>query len=104
MKPLPPVARLESMRIMAALSTQYNIIAHQVDITSAYLNGHLDEGILMEVSSHISAPLELLIEKKKCRKIKAKALEMRRALKHGNKVCLMRRDLYGLRQYSYRLA
>jgi len=34
-----PVARLESIRLLAALAVKLNLKIHQLDITTAYLNG-----------------------------------------------------------------
>jgi len=43
-----PVARLESIRLLAALAAKLNSKIHQLDITTAYLNGELNEKIFME--------------------------------------------------------
>ncbi|CAK9818809.1 Retrovirus-related Pol polyprotein from transposon TNT 1-94 [Anthophora quadrimaculata] len=94
-----PVARLESVRIMAALAAEYDLKIHQIDVTSAYLNGKLDEEIFMEVPRHVERALDMLAETEKGDKaIRAKAIEMRRSLKNGDKVCSMRKALYGLKQ------
>ena len=41
------VLRLESLRMLLALSVRYGFKLHQVDITTAFLNGHVDEGVYM---------------------------------------------------------
>ncbi|KAK2578251.1 hypothetical protein KPH14_001397 [Odynerus spinipes] len=64
---------------MVAIAAQYDMRIHQVDVTSAYLNGKLDEEILMEIPRHIEKPLDILI-------------------KTSDKVCLMRKALYGRKQ------
>ena len=36
-----PVVRMESLRTLIALSVQYDLQLHQVDVTTAFLNGEL---------------------------------------------------------------
>ena len=43
-----PVVRTESVRALIALAAKNNMILHQLDVTSAYLNGTLDEEIYMK--------------------------------------------------------
>ena len=43
-----PVVRLESVRAVIALSVQYGLELHQVDVTTAFLNGELEEEVFME--------------------------------------------------------
>ena len=40
-----PVVRLEFLRTMIALAMQHGLILHQVDVTTAFLNGKLDEEV-----------------------------------------------------------
>lgn len=42
-----PVARMSSVRMVAALAAQYGLTIHQLDVTTAFLNGEIEEGILM---------------------------------------------------------
>ena len=42
-----PLARMTTIRIMLFLSVQFNLIAHQMDVCTAYLNSHLDHTIYM---------------------------------------------------------
>ena len=42
-----PVVRQESLRVLLALSVQYGLKLHQVDVTTAFLNGNLEEEIYM---------------------------------------------------------
>ena len=67
-----PVVRYESIRILFALSVQFDLVVHQLDVVTAFLNGSLDEEIYMAVPSGVSAP-------------------------HGM-VCKLNKSLYGLRQ------
>ena len=39
--------RLESVRTIIALSVQYGLKLHQVDVTTAFLNGELEEEVFM---------------------------------------------------------
>jgi hypothetical protein len=69
-----PVARLESLRTLVAWSVQKSLQLHQVDITTAFLNGVLEEEVYMY------QPQEFV----------AKGQE--------NLVCKLKRSLYGLKQ------
>ena len=42
-----PVVRMESFRILVALSTQHSLELHHVDVTTAFLNGVLVEEVFM---------------------------------------------------------
>lgn len=69
-----PVARLDSLRLLLSLAATYDWEIHQVDIKSAYLNGHLDEEIYMEQPKGFKMPGK------------------------EKKVCHLRKALYGLKQ------
>ena len=43
-----PVVRQESLRVLIALSIQYGLKLHQVDVTTAFLNGNLEEEVYMK--------------------------------------------------------
>jgi hypothetical protein len=43
-----PVVRYASMRLILAISVEYDFIVHQMDVVSAYLNGELQDEIYME--------------------------------------------------------
>ena len=43
-----PVVRLESLRTLVALSVQYGLKLHQIDVTTAFLNGELKEEVFMK--------------------------------------------------------
>jgi hypothetical protein len=76
-----PVARLGSIRLFMAIAVELGLQVHQLDFTSAYLNGKIEEEVFMEVPSEF---YDILNEK-----------ESRRV--RGNKVCLIRKALYGLK-------
>ena len=42
-----PVVRQESLRVLLALSVQHKLKLHQVDVTTAFLNGNLEEEVYM---------------------------------------------------------
>ena len=42
-----PVMRLETFRLLIALTTKLELVIHVVDVVGAYLNGTLDEVIFM---------------------------------------------------------
>ena len=43
-----PVARFESIRMVIALAVQFGLKLHQMDVTTAFLNGELKEDIYMK--------------------------------------------------------
>ena len=43
-----PVVRMESLRALIALSVQFDLQLHQVDVTTAFLNGELEEEVYMQ--------------------------------------------------------
>ncbi|TID30591.1 hypothetical protein CANINC_000822, partial [Pichia inconspicua] len=67
-----PVVRYESIRIVLALAAQFGLTIHQMDVTTAFLNGHLDEEIYMKVPDGVSASNDV--------------------------VCKLNKSLYGLKQ------
>jgi hypothetical protein len=46
-----PVARLGSIRLFMAIAVELGLQVHQLDFTSAYLNGEIEEEVFMEVPS-----------------------------------------------------
>ena len=46
-KTFRPVVRLESLRTMIALAVQHGLKLYQVDVTTAFLNGKLEEEVYM---------------------------------------------------------
>src|SRR6266542_1107215 len=47
-----PVARLESIRILIAFATHHNFKLYQMDVKSAFLNGPIQELVVVEQLSH----------------------------------------------------
>jgi hypothetical protein len=77
-----PVARLGSIRLFMAIAVELGLQVHQLDFTSAYLNGEIEEEVFMEVPSDFYD----ILNERESRKFR------------GNKVCLIRKALYGLKQ------
>ena len=71
-----PVARFESLRLLLALAALSDWEIHQMDVKSAFLNGLLDEEIFMEQPYGFIVPDQ------------------------SDKVCLLRKAIYGLKQAS----
>ena len=69
-----PVVRLESIHTLIALSVQYGLELHQVDVTTALLNGELEEEVYM------SQPEGFVAEGRE------------------HLVCRLKKSLYGLKQ------
>ena len=69
-----PVVRLESFRTLVALSVQNGLTLHQVDVTTAFLNGELEEEVYM------SQPHGFV------------------ATDQQNLVCKLKKSIYGLKQ------
>lgn len=69
-----PVAKYSSIRTVLAIANQLDLNLHQMDVKTAFLNGDLEEEIFVKQP-------EGFIDKK-----------------HPNKVCRLRKRLYGLKQ------
>lgn len=67
-----PVARISSFRFLLALANQHNLLDHQMDVKTAFLNGKLNEEIYMEIPEGIKVT--------------------------SDQVCKLNKALYGLKQ------
>ena len=72
-----PVAQFESLRLLLALAALEDWEIHQMDVKSAFLNGLLDEEIYMEQPEGFVNP------------------------DHPDKVCLLKKAIYRLKQASH---
>jgi hypothetical protein len=69
-----PVVKFNSIRTLLALAAEHNLDVHQMDVKAAYLNGDLDEEIYMEQAEGFAKPGQ------------------------EQKVCRLRKAIYGLKQ------
>ncbi|KAJ9535587.1 hypothetical protein OSB04_un001276 [Centaurea solstitialis] len=69
-----PVARISTIRLLLALAAIHNLVIHQMDVKTAFLNGDLDEEIYMKQPEGFVMP------------------------GNENKVCKLKKSLYGLKQ------
>ena len=69
-----PVSRITTIRILIALASIHNLVIHQMDVKTAFLNGDLDEEIYME------QPEGFIVKGQE------------------HKVCKLVKSLYGLKQ------
>ena len=69
-----PVARTSTIRLLIALAAIHNLVIHQMDVKTAFLNGELDEEIYMKQPEGFVVP--------GCE----------------NKVCKLKKSIYGLKQ------
>jgi len=74
------------------------MIIHKVDAITAYLNSRLDEQVYMEIPETLDLVLKEIIRRNKGNSTGTKAMDMLNNIQSGNKVCLLERALYGLRQ------
>ncbi|CAH2016809.1 unnamed protein product [Acanthoscelides obtectus] len=94
-----PVARLSSIRLVSALAAHLNMDMQQLDVTCAYLNGSLDETIYMETPEYLDESLKIICDNSKYNEAtRKKARDTLNTLGKGDKVCLLRKSLYGLKQ------
>ena len=71
-----PVVKLNSIKVLLALATQYNFEIHQLDVKTTFLNGNLDEEIYMSLPDGLPTP------------------------SNPQLVCKLAKSLYGLKQSS----
>lgn len=69
-----PVARISTIRALVALAAIHNLVIHQMDVKTAFLNGDLNEEIYIEQPEGCVVP----------------------GMEH--KVCKLKKSLYGLKQ------
>ncbi|GKE14652.1 retrovirus-related pol polyprotein from transposon TNT 1-94, partial [Tanacetum coccineum] len=68
-----PVTKVATIRSLIALASIYELVIHQMDVKTAFLNGDLEEEIYMEQPEGLVEP-------------------------NKNKVCKLKKSLYGLKQ------
>lgn len=94
-----PVARMSSIRVAVAVAVQRNMKIEQLDITTAYLNGDLEEEVFMEAPEYLEDILEhIVLSRRDDNSIKRTAREMLENLRKSDVVCSLNKALYGLKQ------
>lgn len=96
-----PVTKLSSIRLLLGIAAEENLKLTQLDVSTAFLNGNLEEKVFMEVPKNLEKYLQNIISKKKGNKeILKKCKKMLKDLKINStdKVCLLKKALYGLKQ------
>lgn len=68
-----PIVRISSLRFLIAISNQFNLYLHHMDVNTAFLNGILSEEVYMKIPEGI-------------------------VVKNRNLVCKLHKALYGLKQ------
>ncbi|GJY52573.1 zinc finger, CCHC-type containing protein [Tanacetum coccineum] len=53
-----PVARITTIRLLLALATIHNLVIHQMDVKTAFLNGDLDEEVYMKQPEGFVMPVD----------------------------------------------
>jgi len=53
-----PVTRLQSLRLLFALSAQLGLVTHQMDVKTAFLNAELDEETYIEIPEGVTPDVE----------------------------------------------
>lgn len=71
-----------SIRLLMAIAVELELEVHQLDFISAYLNGDIEEEIFMEIPNELYE----IMDEDELRKFS------------GDKVWLIKRALYGLKQ------
>lgn len=93
-----PVARMGSIRLMMSLAAKYGMDVRQFDITTAYLNGDVEETIYMRTPKDLEKVLQSIASSQGDDTLKKKAKDMLGELRKGKKTCLLKKSLYGLKQ------
>lgn len=94
-----PVARQSSVRTFVSLATRFRMSIRHFDVTTAYLNGDLEEEIYMEPSKLMNTILNIIIDHEDLKSVIGKKVRTQaKLLEEGNKVCKLKKALYGLRQ------
>ena len=94
-----PVIRSSSIRLMMAISVEFDLIVHQMDVVTAFLNGEVEEELYMEVPEKLPLMLEKMVTQKLDPKVRSIAEKWLGNFGDGNeKTCRVRKAIYGLRQ------
>lgn len=93
------MARLESIKLLTALSTKMDAKLHQMDVETAYLHAKVDEELYMEVPGGLKEALvEFTRSERRNSEVQIKASRMLEGITKGERVCKLRKSIYGLKQ------
>lgn len=83
--------------MLMAISASYDLQVHQLDIVTAYLNGRLDDEVIMEMPYMLEEMLQRISQ---CndRDLSHKTGQLLNSIKTGGDTCKLNKALYGLRQ------
>ena len=96
-----PVAKL--IRLLVGIAVEENMSVKQFDVSTAFLNGDLEEEIFMEKPKYLETYLnDIILEESENpdKSLYRKAKQMLEDIRKGKneKICLLRKALYGLKQ------
>lgn len=98
-----PVAKLSSIKLLLATAVNEKLKLHQLGVTTAYLNGDLEEKIIMKMPEYLEEYItEIMVEESSnedsniFNRAKKMLLDMKNT--KGEKVCELKKSLYGLKQ------
>ena len=86
--------------MLMALSAEWNLTVHQMDVVTAYLNGEVEEELFMEIPEQLEESLSDIMNKEHVNdRIMDTARKWLNLLQSGKqKACRIKKALYGLRQ------
>lgn len=98
-----PVAKLSSIRSIIGIAVEEGLQLNQMDVTTAYLNGELEENILMKYPDYLEDYLtEIMVEESTNEDLTIYNMtkDMLKDIKNisKEKVCCLIKALYGLKQ------
>ncbi|TGZ52773.1 Retrovirus-related Pol polyprotein from transposon TNT 1-94 [Temnothorax longispinosus] len=89
------VAKEFSQRLLLALAAELNLTIWQFDVVTAYLNGNLEEEVIMDVPDILLETLDrLVLEKSITLEMKIRAETMIKILRSGGDACRLKKALY----------
>uniref|UniRef100_A0A0A9X0C4 Copia protein n=1 Tax=Lygus hesperus TaxID=30085 RepID=A0A0A9X0C4_LYGHE len=103
METFAPVAKMSSIRLLLGLAAEEGMTVHHLDVSTAFLNGEIDTTIHMKMPELLEKYLcDIMIEEseKEDKLVYLKAKNMLEDLRKGGaeKVCLLKKAVYGLKQ------
>lgn len=100
-----PVARLSSIRFLIGMAVEENLILNQMDVSTAFLNGEIEEEIYIEKPQNLEKfLLEIVLDesRKEDKTIFLKAKTMLEEIRKSKteQICKLQKSIYGLKQAS----